>query len=69
MQEKTATAQGMPEPESKTSRESLYRTKWLMAHNRLHDIVHSKSNVPLAVVWDEYLKELQSSEVVAETPA
>lgn len=45
----------------KANRESLYRTRWLMAHNRLHEIANKS--------WKDYLKELRSSEAVAKTPA
>jgi len=47
---------------------SLYRTKWLMAHNRLHAAVHGQS-VPLTDSWNDYLRELQQSEAIARTPA
>jgi hypothetical protein len=45
----------------KANRESLYRTRWLMAHNRLHAIAHKS--------WKDYLKELKTSEAVSRTPA
>jgi len=51
------------------SKENLYRTKWLMAHNRLHEIVHGKSDKPLADLWNGYLDELQLAEKIAATPA
>ena len=54
--------------EASSSKESLYRTKWLMAHNRLHDLAHNGSLVP-TTVWEEYLNELKSAEAVAKTPA
>jgi hypothetical protein len=47
---------------------SLYRTKWLMAHNRLHAVVHGPS-ASLAELWSAYLGELQSAEEVAQQPA
>lgn len=47
---------------------SLYRTKWLMAHNRFHAAVH-EPKVSLTDSWNEYLKELASSEEVAKIPA
>lgn len=47
---------------------SLYRTKWLMAHNRLHVIVHEPS-ASLAENWSAYLSELQSAEKMAQQPA
>jgi hypothetical protein len=45
-------------PEVSTSRETLYRMKWLSAHNYLHALVHDPSSRP-AIVWDQYLDELQ----------
>jgi len=53
---------------TETSRESLYRTKWLMAHNHLHTLVHDSSAKP-SEVWADYLKELESSEEIAKQPA
>ena len=56
--------------EQKTS--NLYRTRWLMAHNRLHEIVHegeSKTKTSPAQHWDEYLVELRTAERVAAQPA
>lgn len=50
------------------SKESLYRTMWLMAHNALHKAVHDKSE-PSPDLWNDYLKELQSAEFVAQKPA
>jgi hypothetical protein len=46
---------------------SLYRAQWLMAHNRLHDIVLAHPD--LKGEWDSYLHELQSSEDVAKSEA
>lgn len=40
------------------SRETLYRMKWLSAHNCLHALVHDPLSRP-ALVWDHYLDELQ----------
>jgi hypothetical protein len=45
-------------PEVSTSRETLYRMKWLSAHNFLHALVHDPSARP-AILWDQYLDELQ----------
>ncbi len=53
-------------------RESLYRTRWLMAHNRLHDIVHNSASVEpekLSGQWNEYLAELNTAGEVASKPA
>jgi hypothetical protein len=46
---------------------SFYHTKWLMAHNRLHAIVHEPSASP-AEEWNAYLSELKSAEEVARHP-
>ena len=48
--------------------EMLYRTKWLIAHNCLHEIVHSPE-ASRQDVWAKYLKELGSSEEIAKQPA
>lgn len=40
------------------SRETIYRMKWLSAHNYLHALVHDPLSRP-AIVWDQYLDELQ----------
>lgn len=47
---------------------SLYRTKWLMAHNRLHAVAHEPSASPKDN-WNAYLSELQSAEDVARRQA
>lgn len=52
--------------------EALYRTRWLMAHNRLHEIVHkgdSETETPRARHWDEYLAELRTAKDIAAQPA
>jgi len=46
---------------------SFYRTKWLMAHNRLHEIAHEPS-ASLAEKWNAYLDELQAAEDMARQP-
>jgi len=46
----------------------LYRTRWLMAHNRLHSAVHEPS-ASLPELWSAYLNELQSAEEIAQRPA
>ena len=51
---------------------SRYRTRWLMAHNHLHKILHSAG--PLteeekARQFEDYLRELQSADDVASRPA
>ena len=45
---------------------SLYRTRWLMAHNALHDLVH-KGGDPQAL-FEGYLRELRTAEAVAAQP-
>jgi hypothetical protein len=67
MQDKNAatTTQKLDTEEQK---ESLYRTKWLMAHNHLHTIVHDPSAKPNEV-WADYLKELEAAEEIAKQPA
>ena len=47
---------------------SLYRTKWLMAHNRLHAVAHEPS-AQLSENWNAYLSELRSAEEVARHAA
>jgi hypothetical protein len=47
---------------------TLYRTQWLLAHNRLHAIVQAHSDF-LKGEWEGYLHDLQSSETVAKTEA
>lgn len=53
-------------------RESLYRMRWLMAHNRLHEIVHKgelvESEKP-SKQWNEYLADLNAADEVASKPA
>jgi hypothetical protein len=54
------------------SKESLYRTRWLMAHNHLHSIAHDTQLVKLEGVkkrWDDYLSELKTAEEVASHEA
>ena len=55
---------------------SLYRTRWLMAHNKLHEAIYGAEQRPQSPVrpnledlWNDYLKELESSEDVSRTPA
>jgi hypothetical protein len=64
-----AETETIPETNAEVDAVSLYRTMFLMAHNRLHGIVHSKEPVSLPNEWEGYLKELESSEAVAATPA
>ena len=47
--------------------ESLYRTRWLMAHNYLCDLAH-EGNDPQAA-FEGYLRELKTAESVASRPA
>ena len=62
----TKTQIGDTEPVPST--ESLYRTRWLMAHQAVHTLVHDKGAKP-DQVWKDYLEELGSSEEVASRPA
>ena len=55
------------EPESKET-VGVYRTRWLIAHNRLHKIVQDHPEL-LKADWDEYLHDLDSAEAVAEQAA
>lgn len=48
-----------PKPESA----SLYRTRWLTAHNHLHDLVHKGAD-PQAI-FDDYLRDLGNAENIA----
>jgi hypothetical protein len=47
---------------------SLYRTQWLMAHNRLNKIAHD-STVGVAEEWNSYLRDLSTAESVAREEA
>jgi hypothetical protein len=47
---------------------SLYRSRWLMAHNRLHAVVHDGST-SAAEQWDRYLEDLEKADEVAKQPA
>jgi hypothetical protein len=58
MRAKTAPDPAKLETTDAASREALYRMKWLSAHNHLHALVHNPSS-RAAIVWDEYLDELQ----------
>lgn len=51
---------------------SLYRTRWLMAHNALHDMIHALQGgkqPALQKRWRQYLKELKTAPQVACKPA
>ena len=54
-------------PTDKPDNASLYRTRWLMAHNHLHKIVHEGGD-PQAI-YEDYLRELSSAEEIARQPA
>jgi hypothetical protein len=51
---------------------SLYRTLWLMAHNRLHSLFYEgdllKSEKHRGE-WEAYLAELETAEEIASQPA
>ena len=56
----------------KPSTESLYRTRWLMAHNRFHSLVHRQEPANLSELkfqWQEYLDELNAAKEIASRPA
>jgi hypothetical protein len=46
---------------------SLYRTRWLMAHNHLHRLVHEGGDPQ--VIFEDYLRALGTSEDVASRDA
>ena len=47
----------------------VYRARWLMAHNALHDLQYGKDNKKAAKEWKKYLKLLKTAEKLACTPA
>ncbi len=57
------------------NQESLYRTRWLMAHNRLHSVCHAEDmdgwmdKKQLEAQLEKYLAELHSAEEIAAWPA
>jgi hypothetical protein len=54
------------------NRESEYRTLWLMAHNRLHEILHSEASMAQderARQLENYAAELKSAREIASKPA
>ena len=65
--------------EGENKKANLYRTRWLMSHNALHDLVHKtilgNENVDQALKecavqqFDECLEQLGHSEELASTPA
>ncbi|MGA2988422.1 MAG: hypothetical protein ABR898_08525 [Terracidiphilus sp.] len=48
--------------------ESLYRTRWLLAHNAIHSIVYDDA-ATVKTAWRAYLKQLRNSEELARQPA
>lgn len=54
--------------ESTVDDASLYHTKFLMAHNKLHAATH-ESNVDSEKLWRDYLAELETAEEVSRHPA
>ncbi len=49
---------------------NLYRTRWLAAHNRLHEIVHGQMTADeRAAVWADYLAALDDADYVASNDA
>jgi hypothetical protein len=52
--------------------ESFYRTQWLMAHNRLHELAHDADLAKSEKVieqWSSYLADLEQDREVASHPA
>jgi hypothetical protein len=47
---------------------SYYRTQWLTAHNRLHDVTMAYPEL-LKGEWESYLRRLQSQESTAKKTA
>jgi hypothetical protein len=67
--ELTQTAQ---QPDQRQDSASLYRTRWLMAHNRLHDLFYKRGLIKSEEYrgeWETYLAELRTAEEVASQPA
>jgi len=60
-------------PDTSTDNSSGYRTRWLIAHNVLHDLIHAETPTPnredLDQRWSRYLAELETADNVAATPA
>lgn len=54
---------------SDAKKASFYRTRFLMAHNRLHEIAHGDASAKHRENWDEYLAELRTAERIAAKPA
>jgi len=49
---------------------SYYRTQWLMAHNRLHEIAHDCELADkVKTQWDGYLDDLKQAGQVATRSA
>jgi hypothetical protein len=51
---------------------SLYRTRWLIAHNALHDVIYALQGgkyPALSKRWRQYLKEQKTAPQVACKPA
>ena len=49
-----------------TSAVSLYRTRWLIAHNHLHALVHDGGSTNEK--WAAYLVELRAAHEIASRP-
>jgi hypothetical protein len=51
---------------------NIYRTKWLLAHNRLHDILHEDSiqnKEDAEKYFEEYLHDLNNASKIASQQA
>jgi hypothetical protein len=65
---RTADQQSDQSPDSA----SLYRTRWLMAHNSLHSLFYEGGLIKSEEhrgKWEAYLAELRTAEEVASRPA
>lgn len=54
------------------NKEASYRTRWLMAHNRLHGLTHDIELIELKIVneqWGEYLADVARADEVSSVPA
>lgn len=59
----------MEHTEAKEMSASEYRTRWLMAHNRLHELVHAGGQGDAKKVWVDYLGDLETVPEVISKPA
>jgi hypothetical protein len=65
---KTASHKGEKSPNPA----SLYRTRWLIAHNAVHDMIHAlqgEKQPAFQKRWRQYLKEAKTAPQIACKPA